>query len=595
MAGYDREWLDKLLSMTNIVTVVSKYVPLERKGGNYWGRCPFHNEKTPSFSVNESNQFYHCFGCGASGDAIRFVEKLESVEFYDAVKLLAQDARLELPAVSNDKEYIQKKESRDKVIAINRSAAKFYHSVLMGAAGKEALGYLTKRGFGMDTIRRFGLGYSPPDNAVLMHLRSQGYTDEQIKSAGIAEKNQKGYYDVFYGRVIVPIINAFGDVIGFGGRALVKTDFAKYRNTQASEVFDKSNVLFAVNELKKAKQGGGVDYVILAEGYMDVIALHAAGFHTAVASMGTSLTTQQARTISRYAPLVYISYDGDSAGQKAALRGLDILEAAGLEVKVISMPDGLDPDDYIKQFGAAAYTKLLDGAIPLMRYKLTALGDGFDMANIEGRTKFALKAVEEIKKIKDSIEREGSLKILRELTGFTLESLMKQLGTGGVSDNVRTALISDNSDNYEQKAIKIVLWSIINNNGLYKDPEYADVREILNESGIDGIAKKLLDYISGGGAVSGIFREFGEDEQAQAAEIISYGEKNPEHTSDDYIIKYYTDIKIKVLESRQQSLAAQLDRLMGGGGAADEIKALFAKISDTTEQIKKLKAKRTAS
>ncbi len=422
------EWLDELLAKTDIVKLISAYVPLKRKGATYWGCCPFHHEKTPSFSVNEQKQLYHCFGCGAGGNAITFVKNIESVDSSQAVKILAKAAGMELPKENffkdADPNLIKK---RERLYALMREAARRYHANLSDPRAKAAVEYLTRRGLDRSTVTKFGLGYSLDGRDVIEHLKKLGYTESEMKEAGIAENGERGYYDVFYDRVIYPIINGFGEVVAFGGRTL-KPDpgFAKYRNSSQTLIFDKSKTIYGINLLKKRKLKAPIEYIIMAEGYMDVISLHKAGFDTAVASMGTALTFNQAKQIRNYCDRVYISYDGDTAGQKATMRGLDILVQAGLNVKVVSLPDGLDPDDFIKKYGAEGYEKLLGKAKSLPAFKIDKLKESYDLELPEEKSKFAVEAIRVVKELENPVEREEYLSLVHAYTNYPMDVLRRQ-------------------------------------------------------------------------------------------------------------------------------------------------------------------------
>ena len=426
------QFVEKVLSRVDIVNVISRYLPLKKKGKTFWGCCPFHHEKEPSFAVNEENQFYHCFGCKESGNAITFVQKTESIDFMDALKIVAEMAKMEVPSFrknDNFKPTIDK-EKKQTLLALLRDAGKHYHENLSSKDAEIAREYISHRGLDKSIVTRFGLGYSMDGEEMLKYLTSKGYSLADIKEAGIAEIKGDKYYDVFYKRLIIPIINNFGEIVGFGGRVLEKSSHTpvKYRNTSATPVFDKSKIIFGINLLKKKKQTTDIKYVIMTEGYMDVMALHQAGFDTAVASMGTALTQQQARAIKNYTNNVFISYDGDSAGQKATMRGLDILQECGLNVKVVSLPDGLDPDDVIKQKGKDGYFSLLKQADTLTAFKIKVLQNDFDMSTPDGKSKFAVEALKVVAKLENPIEKEEYLKVVQSITQYSMDGLRQQVG-----------------------------------------------------------------------------------------------------------------------------------------------------------------------
>ncbi len=434
---FDREknaefssFLQTLKQKNDIIEVIGSYVALDRKGGQHWACCPFHHEKTPSFAVNDAEQFYHCFGCQESGDVIKFVQNIESTDFMGAVRILAARAKLEVPESNFDTEEAKrKKKKRDTMAQILLDSARFYLGNLYGGdkRAEPHLEYISRRGLAPTTVKKFGLGASLDFDTLPRYLLEKGYSREDLLDSGVLAANDKGrLYDAQGGRLIFPIINAFDEVVGFGGRVLQKTDFAKYKNTRETLLFDKSKTLYNINLLKKLKREKGLQEVIVVEGYMDTLSLYQAGFHNVVASMGTSLTKEQARLIKRYTENVLISYDGDFAGQKADLRGLEILDGVGLRVKVVPMPEGLDPDDVARQ-GAAAYQACVDKAMPLIDYRLHALERKFNLAKTEEKRRFITEALGVVKTVESASVREELLKKLRDRTGVSYSALERDL------------------------------------------------------------------------------------------------------------------------------------------------------------------------
>lgn len=426
------QFVEKVLSHVDIVNVISRYLPLAKKGKTFWGCCPFHHEKEPSFAVNDERQFYHCFGCKESGNAITFVQKTESVDFMDALKIVAEMAHLEVPSFRKNDNYKPSidREKKQRLLALLRDAGIHYHENLSSDKAETAREYIAHRGLDSKIVTRFGLGYSQNGQEMLDYLTKKGYTLAEIREVGIAEIKGDRHYDVFYNRLIIPIINNFGEIVGFGGRLLDKQSHipVKYRNTSATPIFDKSKIIFGINLLKKKKQKSDIRYVIMTEGYMDVMALHQAGFDTAVASMGTALTQQQAKAIKNYTTNVYISYDGDSAGQKATMRGLDILAECGLNVKVVSLPDGLDPDDVIKKYGREGYEKLLRSADTLHAFKIKVLKNEYDISTPDGKSKFTVEALKVVAKLENPVEKEEYLKVVHDISGYSMDALRQQIG-----------------------------------------------------------------------------------------------------------------------------------------------------------------------
>ena len=327
------EFINEVLSRNDIIDVVGGYVQLTKKGNNFWGLCPFHNEKTPSFSVKQDQQFFYCFGCHSGGNVIQFIQKNERLDFIDAVKFLAERVRMPLPETRNDKDYARLAEKKEQMYTAATDAAKHYHKVLHEPEGEKALEYFKKRGLPASIIKRFGLGAAQEGwQDMKEHMNSLGYKDALLHEIGLLGKNDSGYFDSLRGRAIFPIIDHRSRVVAFAGRVL-DDSLPKYINSPETPIYNKRYVLYGAHYLKKINN---IDHVMLVEGYMDVISLHKAGYMTAVASSGTALTPQQARLIKRYTDYVYICYDGDEAGQKATLRALDILHSEGLKVKVIS-------------------------------------------------------------------------------------------------------------------------------------------------------------------------------------------------------------------------------------------------------------------
>lgn len=430
-----QKFIEELKSRNDIVDVVSAYCQLERKGGAYWARCPLpgHMEKTPSFCVNQAGQFFKCFGCQRGGDVIKFIMEVESLTYMEAVKFLANRANMELPEASykEDAKLEENARNRQTRLAVLKDTAKFYVNNLSKKEAEPFVDYVFNRGFDQSTVRAFGIGCSLDYKSLPKYLKEKGYSYEDMVAAGVCSYNKDTgeYADFEAHRLIVPIIDGFSNVIAFGGRLIEKKpDFAKYKNTRETSVFIKNRTIFNANNIKKLKrEKGTLPYLILVEGYMDVIALHASGIKNAVASMGTSLTIEQARLMMRYSDTVIVSYDGDAAGQKATFRGMQILKDAGLNVKVVSLPDNLDPDEYVKARGADSYKELLLSAEPLIDYKLNYLAKSFDLNDATERRKFLDNAIRVISESDKEFEKEELLKKLSAISKITYESLKRDL------------------------------------------------------------------------------------------------------------------------------------------------------------------------
>ena len=393
-------FLDELLARTDILDLVSESVRLTKKGGSYWGCCPFHSEKTPSFHVVPDRQMYKCFGCGKGGGAINYVMELENLPFKDAVAVLAQRAGMQMPEFGSSP---GARERREKLLAINKQAARTFHRWLHGPEGAEGLAYLQRRGLSRRTLTNFGLGFAPNAwDRLIAELSAQGYDKRDLLDAGLAVSNKDGrIYDRFRNRVMFPIIDVRGNVIGFGGRVMDDST-PKYLNSPDTPVYNKSRNVFALNIAKTSKAGR----VILTEGYMDTIALHQAGFDNAVASLGTALTEEHGQLLARHFQEAVIAYDGDGAGVKAAQRAIPILEKAGMKVKVLRMTGAKDPDEFIKAYGRGAFAKLLDQSENQVDYRLAQLRKKYDLADDGQKVAFLQDAAQLVSALPSAVERE---------------------------------------------------------------------------------------------------------------------------------------------------------------------------------------------
>ena len=394
------QFVDELVSRTDIVDLVGSYVRLNKKGNNYWGLCPFHSEKTASFSVSPDKQICYCFGCHKGGGAINFVMEVENLSFVDAVHNLAQRAGLQVPESDYDK---GRKEKRERLLEMNKEAARYFHSQLYTPQGAQALDYLRRRGLSQNTLTNFGLGFAPDSwDGLLNALAEKGYDKKLVLEGGLAVSNDKGrIYDRFRNRVMFPIIDVRGSVIGFGGRVMDDSK-PKYLNSPEGPIYNKSRNLFALNIAKKTKAGR----IILTEGYMDTIALHQAGFDCAVASLGTALTADHAQLLSRYTKEAVIAYDGDGAGVAAAQRAIPLLEKAGLKVKVLQMRGAKDPDEFIKTYGRDAFAKLLDESTNHIEYRLEKIRAKYDLSDDAQRIEFLHEATGLVASLSSAVERE---------------------------------------------------------------------------------------------------------------------------------------------------------------------------------------------
>lgn len=466
MNGFDNRFLDELKNKNDIVDIVGKYMRLEQRGGNFWGRCPFHHEKTASFCVHPIGQFFYCFGCHQSGDVIRFVMEIEALDFADAVKFLAEKANMPLPERKYDDQKVrEQKHQKQRCLEVLKETALYYVGNLRSEKASAHLDYASKRGLDAATLVKFGMGASLDFNSLPNYLRSKGYTDEEMVLSGACGEKNGRVFDWLGGRFTIPLVDQFGNVISFAGRRIDGVKEQKYINTKETLVFSKGRTFFNLNNLKKEKNENGIDSVIIVEGHLDVVSLVQAGFPNVVASMGTAFTKDQARILKRFSEKVYISFDGDFAGQKAAVRGLEILKEEGLDVKVITLPDGMDPDDVVKKIGAEAYAKLIKDAKPLIDFKLDVLKKTFDINTVDGKRKFITAAVKVIRESPSPAEQEDLLKTVRDLTKVTYESLKRELHNAEekVESSVTAELpkFNDNAGDKIDIAARFVLASYV--------------------------------------------------------------------------------------------------------------------------------------
>ena len=427
---YPDELIEEVRSRNDIVDVISGYVRLQKKGSSYFGLCPFHNEKSPSFSVSREKQMYYCFGCGAGGNVYTFLMEYENFTFQEALKYLADRAGVKLPEPEYSREAREKAGRKAVILEINKKAAMYYYAQLKSPRGEKAYTYLTGRGLTDDTIKAFGLGYSSIySDDLYRYLRNEGYSEDMIRQAGLINTDEKkGVYDKFWNRVIFPIMDVNSRVIGFGGRVMGDAK-PKYLNSPETEVFDKSRNLYGLNRARTSRK----PYFLLCEGYMDVISLHQAGFTNAVASLGTALTPGHASLIRRYVKEVYLTYDSDEAGTRAALRAVPILRDAGISAKVVRMDPYKDPDEFIKNLGAEEYERRIRDARNGFMFSLEMLEKDYDMNSPEGKTEFFKEAARRLLEFEDELERGNYIEAVASAYRVSRESLEKLVAKSAVS------------------------------------------------------------------------------------------------------------------------------------------------------------------
>lgn len=425
---YPEELVEEVRQRNDIVDVISSYVKLVKRGSNYMGLCPFHGEKTPSFCVNRQKQMYHCFGCGAGGNVFTFIMEYENYTFVEAMKYLAQRAGVQLPETEYSEEAKRTRDLRTRLLEINKQAGKYYYYQLRSPRGVQAMEYLKKRGLSDKTIQSFGLGYSNKfGNDLYRYLKKQGYEDSLLKESGlITMDEQKGAYDKFWNRVMFPIMDVNNRIIGFGGRVMGEGT-PKYLNSPETRLFDKSRNLYGLNLARLSRKRN----MIICEGYMDVIALHQAGFHNAVASLGTAFTGLQANLLKRYTDEVLVTYDSDAAGTKAALRAIPILKEAGLSARIVDMQPYKDPDEFIKALGAEEFEQRLENAKNSFYFEIEVLERGYDLNDPEQKTRFFNEVAKRLTDFKEEIERNNYIEAIDRRYHIGFENLRRLVNRYG--------------------------------------------------------------------------------------------------------------------------------------------------------------------
>ena len=582
---YPAAWLDELRSRSDIVQIVSGYVSLNKKGRNYWGLCPFHGEKTASFSVDGEHQLYYCFGCKAGGDVIHFVMDMERLSFPEAVEQLADRAHMSMPEMEKDDDYERRRTQRERLLNANREAARYYHETLFTPSGEAALAYLRRRGLTDNVIRKFGLGASPDSWSSLSdRLLEKGWKLDELVQAGLTvrKRNEDGkerYFDMFRNRAMFPIINTHGNVIAFGGRTLEKRE-PKYLNTSDTPVFNKRQGVYAANLLRQQRH---LERVILVEGYMDVVSLTQFGVEGVCATLGTALTNEQARLLHRFAPQVYLGYDGDSAGQHAILRGLDILEQEGVPARVLDFPDGLDPDEFIRRDGIEGFNRL--PAISPAAYRLRRLKEQYDLSGQDGRLSYA-RAASGIIAAVDPVEREIHLKELSLATGFARETLLEQMnltaprqpaGRSSPSRSVRIRREPAEPITEDLKAQELLL-------SLFASGQIP--KEMIDEKDFeDDELKSLYRELLAGTSPASLPDLAPDDETRSRFTRILL---SPSAVDKDQMIIMANDCLNRIRKTRLEKRFEELSRMLDTA-PADTLPALLKEAQEISEKLKKLK------
>lgn len=496
--SYSKDVIDRVIEENDIVDIVSNYVSLKRSGKDFKGLCPFHHEKTPSFNVSQEKQLYHCFGCHASGNVITFVMNIENIGFKEAVEFLADKAGIKIEEENLSGIEYQKKKLKEEIYEINRLAAIFYYKCLYSRSGQAALKYLYDRGIDDVTIKRFGLGYSPSSgDELLKYLKEHKYSIDTMVNAGLISKSNNGrFYDRFRNRVMFPIIDEKNNVIGFGGRVLDNMK-PKYLNTPETIVFKKGKTLYGINYAKKTRE----DKFIIVEGYMDAIALYQSGIDNVVASLGTALTLEQGKLIKKYKNIVVISYDADEAGVEATIRGLNLLDELNLNVNILTVPNGKDPDEYVRKEGFDAFKKLLEKTDTLIEYKIKKYKQDLDLNNPADRIKYIKKVCKDLSTIKDKVKRDVYVSIVAkdaQIPENTIRAEIDQFVKGFVQNNKKIRYtVGNNRHNIKYSGIKkipslkyLIALLLIDNKLYDKVKEKLDINDIDDE-----LLKSVITFI----------------------------------------------------------------------------------------------------
>ena len=560
---YPEELIEEVRTRNDIVEVISGYVRLQKKGSNYFGLCPFHNEKSPSFSVSPGKQMYYCFGCGAGGNVITFLMEYENQTFPEAVRTLAQRAGIALPEADDSKEARQADSRRAKLLEINKEAAKYFYYQLRTERGSVGMEYLRKRELSDETMNHFGLGYANKySNDLIQYLKSKGYSEDLIRDAGLCNVDEKhGMYDKFWNRVMFPIQDINHRVIGFGGRVMGDGK-PKYLNSPETEIFDKSRNLYGLNFARTSRKGN----VILCEGYMDVIAMHQAGFTQAVASLGTAFTSGQASLLRRYANEILLSYDSDGAGVNAALRAIGILKEAGMTGRVINLEPYKDPDEFIKALGGEEFQKRLDHAENSFFFELRQLQKNYDLSDPEQKTAFHREIARKLCTFSEEVERENYIEAVAQKYHISFENLRRLVGTYAAQTGLAQPVIRPKSGVQKKNTAaegiknsqKLLLTWLVEQPQLYRQiSKYISPKDF-TEGLYEKVADRLVEELEQGNinpaSIISMFEE--EEDQREAASLFHTRLERLESTAEQE--KALHDIVCAVKRNSYERDSAQL-------------------------------------
>ncbi len=545
--GVNADWLAELKRKNDIVSIASNYLRLEQKGRRFWACCPFHSEKTPSFSINNDDGIYYCFGCKESGDVIKFVQKLENVDFMDAVKILAEKAGMEIPEFQASGQRKENQKKKERILSVLDFTYKHYVDNLYGKDAKVAQDYIRVRKFTRRELEDFKIGYSKDWNDLVTYLKGKGFSEEDMLEAGVCAKKNNHLFDVLAGRLVFPIFNAFNECIGFSARALEKTDFAKYKNTAETLVFQKGRVVFGINILKAQKQQQLVKNVILVEGQMDVIAMHKGGFKSTVACMGTALTKDHITELKRYSDHIVLCFDGDGAGVKATIRAIEMWRDENVDLRVVKLAGGKDPDEILNTLGREKLQEMIDNAVPYMEYLIDYHKSRFNLDSPEEKGKFVKSVLAEIKKLGSPTLYEPYLEIVRDLTKIPLDVLRRDVNaqSSAVKFSVKEPEIQTKTIKSDDKAQKYILSCLLHKRGS------VDAR--LDYSRLLAGYERYLDIIKQNLPLSSIFDIEGASEDEFLMELVNFNFAEFEKDEE----RYFKECVWKIAEQRLKKFQSE--------------------------------------
>lgn len=581
----NQEFIDEVIAKNDIVTTVSKYVTLSRRGNNYWCCCPFHMEKTPSMSIKAEDQFFKCFGCGVGGNVINFIMQIENVDFMTALEILCKNAGMEMPTLEGTSEMQAQKKHRDTLLNILRSSCEFYQSNLNNPKANSHIEYIHKRGLGPDMISKFKIGASLDFYGLPKHLHSQGFDYKDMQEAGVVGLGEQGtYYDFYGGRITFPIFNGLGEVVGFSGRDITgNPEKAKYKNTPQTLLFNKSALIYGYNFLRELKRNKELDSIILVEGQMDVIACHSVGITNAVGCLGTALTQNHARDLSHLCGNIILCLDGDNAGANATYKAMTILREANMNIRVVRLTGAKDPDEYIKAFGKDKFVECLADSMDYMEFILIDLSHKYNLKLNNERNEYINEALKYLSKLATASEQEIYLSVLKEIVNVPIDALRRTL-TGAKADDKKIEKPVEEkvdmvADNLVFDAMQLVLASI-----LYKKvanpKDFLDVMENAPQE-----YKEIMDYLLANQTVniSTVYSEFNIAPNSLWDKVINF-----RFPADEIFNVYFNEsvrrLRITLLKQKRSELSLDLKNI----STMEEMMQKVGAIKDIDARIKRL-------